>query len=96
MMAGTGDTDRHIRQRRGASSVLPADDSAADSVAWGLTLTPTVLMRQVLLKDVVPRDDIDEMVGYCDSWAALRDPELPPPLKSYDPGKSAQSGSQCL
>ena len=25
------------------------------------------------------------MVDHCDAWASLRDPQLPPPLKSYDP-----------
>jgi hypothetical protein len=40
---------------------------------------------QVLLKGVVPRDDIDEMAERCDVWAGLPDSELPPPLKSYDP-----------
>ena len=39
----------------------------------------------MLLKGVVPRDDIDEMIEHCDVWASLRDAELPPPLKSYDP-----------
>ena len=37
----------------------------------------------LVLKGTVPQTDIKRMVELCDTWHALDDSELPPPLKSY-------------
>ena len=37
----------------------------------------------LVLKDAVPKEDVKRMVELCDTWHALDDSELPPPLKSY-------------
>ena len=37
----------------------------------------------LVLKQAVPREDVKRMVELCDTWHALEDSELPPPLKSY-------------
>lgn len=37
----------------------------------------------LVLKQAVPQEDVKRMVELCDTWHALEDSELPPPLKSY-------------
>ena len=37
----------------------------------------------LVLKDVVSREDVKRMVELCDTWHALDDSELPPPLRTY-------------
>ena len=37
----------------------------------------------LVLKGAVSRDDVKRMVELCDTWHALEDSELPPPLRTY-------------
>lgn len=37
----------------------------------------------IVLEQAVPQEDVKRMVELCDTWHALDDSELPPPLKSY-------------
>ena len=37
----------------------------------------------LVLKQVVPMEDVERMVGLCDTWHGMEDSELPAPLRSY-------------